>query len=75
MSSHPAQPDQLDNCTWTFNLIVISRKLYDIANTRGYAALCRKMVMSYHSVKPGRVVKIATVLSLPGFATKFFNAC
>lgn len=38
MSSHPAPPAQLDSCTWMFNLMVTSRKLYDIANTRGYAA-------------------------------------
>jgi len=38
MSSHPAQPVQLDSCTWMLNLMVTSRKLYDIVNTRGYAA-------------------------------------
>jgi hypothetical protein len=40
MSSQPAPPIQLDSCTWMFNLMVTSRKLYDIANTRGDAVPC-----------------------------------
>lgn len=40
MSSHPAPPVQLDNCTWMFNFMDTSRILYDIANTRGWVASC-----------------------------------
>jgi hypothetical protein len=59
MSSQPAQPDELDSCTWIFNRMVISRKLYDIANTRGDALPYwhRKMVNSGHLVKPGWVFR------------------
>lgn len=53
--------------------MVTSRKLYDIANTRGYAAhLALSDGDEHHLVKPGGGIEIATVLSPPGFAISIY---